>query len=91
MAFEEIEKNLKLSRQELIEELQAIIASGTKLNIDYYLNDQIDEENIDIIMEYFGEAENILLDDAVAELEDEGITYEEIELVRIKFYSDVAN
>jgi len=91
MTFEEIEKNLKLSRQELMEELQAIIASGTKLNIDYYLNDQIDEDSIDIIMEYFAEAENILLDDAVAELEDEGITYEEIELVRIKFYSDVAN
>lgn len=90
-SFEEIEGNLNLSRKELLEELITIVGSGTKLNIDYYLHDQIDEDIIEDIMEYFSEAESISLKDAAAELEPEGYTYEEIELVRIKFYSDHAN
>jgi len=51
----------------------------------------VDEDVIEIILDYFSEADELSKDSAVAELEEEDITYEEIELVRIKFYSDVAN
>ncbi len=91
LPLEEIERNLGLKHEELLEELVAIIASGTKLNIDYHLNEQIDDDVIEEIMDYFSESENLDIDAAVEELEEEGISYEEIELVRIKFYSDVAN
>ena len=91
LSFEEIESNLGINRQEFLEELITIVGSGTKLNIDYYLQQQMDEDIIEDIMDYFSEAESLSLDEAVEELEPEGYTYEEIELVRIKFYSDKAN
>ena len=91
LTFEEIQKNLGINRQEFLEELITIVGSGTKLNIDYYLEQQMDEYILEDIMEYFSEAESLDLDAAVEELEPEGYTYEEIELVRIKFYSDKAN
>ncbi|MBX2844768.1 MAG: DNA helicase RecQ [Saprospiraceae bacterium] len=91
LPFEEIEKNLNMNRQAFVAELEAIVGSGTKLDINYYLEDQIDEEVIEIIMDYFSEADNLDIKEAAAELEEDDISYEEIELVRIKFYSDTAN
>lgn len=91
LSFEEIQKNLGLTRQELLNEIITIIASGTILNIDYYLEDQVDEDVIDDVMDYFSTAETIKMDDAMEELADDGYTYEEVELVRIKFYCEVAN
>lgn len=91
LSFEEIENNLGLSRQEFLAELETIVGSGTKLNLDYYLNEQLDEDIMDEIEDYFREAESLYLSDALAELEPEGYTTEEIELVRIKFYNEHAN
>jgi ATP-dependent DNA helicase RecQ len=76
---------------ELIEEIEAIVGSGTKLNIDYYLNEIMDDEKLDEIFEYFREAETESIDDALVELGEEYFTVEEIRLVRIKFFSELAN
>ena len=82
-------KNLDL--MDLIDEIEAIVGSGTKLNIDYYLNEIMDEEKLDEIFEYFREAETESIDDALAELGEEYFSEEEIRLVRIKFFSELAN
>ncbi|MCB0681377.1 MAG: ATP-dependent DNA helicase RecQ, partial [Saprospiraceae bacterium] len=80
-----------LSMEELMHELYAIVASGTKLNIDYYLDDVVDEYSREDIYDYFMEADTDSLEEAYAELKDEDINIEEIQLIRIKFMSDMAN
>jgi ATP-dependent DNA helicase RecQ len=87
----DIAKSNSLTMDELMQELYAIVTSGTKLNIDYYLEDLIDEYAQEEIYNYFMEAETDSLDDAYHELKDDDIRYEEIELMRIKFLSDMAN
>ncbi len=82
-------KNIDLT--ELIDEIEAIVNSGTKLNIDYYLDEIMDEEKLEEIYEYFREAETESVDDALAELGEEYFSEEEIRLVRIKFFSELAN
>jgi len=91
LTFEEIENNLGINRKEFLSELETIVGSGTKLSLDYYLADLLDEDVVEEIEEYFRGAESLYLDEALAELEPEGYTTEEIELVRIKFYNDHAN
>ncbi|MCK5221323.1 MAG: HRDC domain-containing protein, partial [Candidatus Aminicenantes bacterium] len=81
-------KNLEIMA--LIDEIEAIVGSGTKLNIDYYLNEIMDEEKLEEIFEYFREAETESIDEALAELGEEYFTEEEIRLVRIKFFSELA-
>ncbi len=76
---------------ELMDELNIIVSSGTKLDINYYLDDQIDEDVLDDIYEYFGDADSDSIEDAFIELKEEDITINEIQLVRIKFMSDVVN
>jgi ATP-dependent DNA helicase RecQ len=82
-------KNLELI--ELIEEVEAIVNSGTKININYYLDEVMDEERVEDIYEYFREAESESIDDAIEELGAEDYTEEEIRLVRIKFFSELGN
>ncbi len=92
LSLEEISRAVGVEMNELIEEIEAIVNSGTKVNIDYYINSVLDEEAIDDIFSYFKEdAESDSIDDALAELETEGFTEEEIRLVRIKFMSELAN
>jgi ATP-dependent DNA helicase RecQ len=91
MPLEEVCKALGIEMDELIEEIEAIVNSGTKIDIDYYLRSILDEEIIDDIFAYFREeAESDSIEDAIADLEDE-YSEEEIRLVRIKFLSEVAN
>ena len=80
-----------LSMGELIKEVEAIINSGTKINIDYYVEQTIDEEYVDEIYNFFYESENGSIGDAVKELGEEYFSEEEIRLVRIKFMSEMAN
>ncbi len=87
----DIAKSKGLSMSELITEIEAIINSGTKLNIDYYIDLTIDEENIEEIYDYFSESETDSLEDALKELGEDNFTEEEIRLVRIKFMSEMAN
>ncbi len=82
-------KNLEFI--DLIDEIEAIVSSGTKLNIDYYLDEIMDEEKLEEIYEYFREAETESVNEALAELGEEDFSEEEIRLVRIKFFSELAN
>ncbi len=91
LSLDDIANAKSLSLKDLIEEVEAIVGSGTKLNIDYYLNEIMDDEKLDEIFEYFREAETESIDDALAELGEEYFSEEEIRLVRIKFFSELAN
>ena len=75
---------------ELLDEIEAIVYSGTKLNIDYFLEDVMDEDHLWDIYDYFKESETDKLSAAMDELGDD-YTEEEIRLVRIKFISEMAN
>lgn len=76
--------------EELLDEVEAIVYSGTKLNIDYFLEEVMDDDHVDDIYDYFKESETDDLDTAMEELGDE-YSEEEVRLVRIKFLSEVAN
>ena len=76
--------------EELLDEVEAIVYSGTKLNIDYFLEEVMDDDHVDDIYDYFQESETDDLDTAMEELGDE-YSEEEVRLVRIKFLSEVAN
>jgi len=80
-----------MSMEDLLQELYAIVSSGTKLNIDYYLEDAVDEYSREDIVEYFMDASTDSIEEAYNELKEDDITVEEIELMRVKFMSDMAN
>lgn len=82
-------KNMSLS--ELLDEIDTIVNSGTRINLDYFINDYMDEDKIEDILEYFREdASSDSLSEAEKELGGD-YTPEEIRLVRIKFLSDLGN
>jgi len=83
-----IQKNLEFS--ELLDEVEAIVYSGTKINIDYFLNEVMDEDHIEDIFDYFKETYKDNLKEAINEL-GRDYTEEEIRLVRIKFLSEMGN
>ncbi len=89
MPLDDIASALGLDFEDLLNDLDAIVYSGTKLNIDYFLEYVMDEDQIDDIYEYFRESDTDDIDTALDELGD----YEEneIRLVRIKFLSEQAN
>lgn len=89
--LEDIAKGNDLSMPELLEELDGIVNSGTKIRLDYYLNKHIDEYVRETVVEYFKEAETDSIDVAYQELKEEEITWEEVQLMRLKFLSDYAN
>jgi len=91
LPFDEIASTNGLSMEELLDEMYAIVGSGTKLNIDYYIDEEVDEYSKDDIYEYFMEAETDDVDTAFRELEDEDVTLEEVQLMRLKFMSEMAN
>jgi ATP-dependent DNA helicase RecQ len=86
----DLAKTRSMTDDEFIIELENIVASGTKVNIDYYINDVLDEDYQEEIVEYFLEAESDSVEDALAELGEDDYTLEEIRLMRIKFMSNYA-
>ena len=88
--LEEIAKSNGIGFDELLDELEAIVYSGTKINIDYFLDEELDEDCIDEIYEYFRNSDTDDLDTAVKNISGD---YEDevIRLVRIKFISELAN
>lgn len=89
VALDDLAESKGIEFSELLNEVEAIVYSGTKINIDYFLREVIDEDHMEDIFEYFQEAESDDLEDAIKEL---GMyTEDEIRLVRIKFISDMAN
>lgn len=78
-----------LSLQDLMSEMERIISSGTKLNIDYYINENIEEEHQEVLLDYWRESESGDLQEAYDEFaDDDDYTEDEIRLMRIKFLSD---
>jgi ATP-dependent DNA helicase RecQ len=91
LPLEDLAASLKISMEELLREMDMIVSSGTKLDINYYLNDNLDESVIEDIFEYFNEAESDSVEEAFKELEEDDFTLDEIQLVKIKFLSELAN
>jgi len=89
VALDDIAESKGMDFSELLTEIEAIVFSGTKINIDYFLDEVIDEDHMADIFDYFQEAESDDLDEAMNELGE--YNEEEIRLVRIKFISDMAN
>ncbi len=90
VALDDIANAQGLEFEELLDEVEAIVYSGTKLNIDYFLDEVMDEDHIDEIYDYFSESDTDSLEAAIDELGDE-CSEDEIRLVRIKFISEMAN
>lgn len=90
MALDDIADAKGLDFGELLDEVEAIVYSGTKLNIDYFLDEVMDEDHVDDIYDYFRESETDDLETAMEEL-GEDYSEDEIRLVRIKFFSEMAN
>ncbi|MFC2529829.1 DNA helicase RecQ [Segatella oris] len=90
LALDDIAETLGLSFDELLDEVEAIVYSGTKLNINYFIEEVIDDDHVDDIYDYFCESETDSLEAAINELGDE-YSEDEIRLVRIKFLSEMAN
>jgi ATP-dependent DNA helicase RecQ len=91
LALEDIAVAKSLTLNELISEIERIVASGTKLDINYYVNEYIDEYRQEEIFDYFREAESDSVAQALKELGEDEFTEEEIRLMRIKFMSEVGN
>lgn len=89
--LEEIADAKSMSYEDILTEIENICYSGTKLNLDYYIDAFMDEDRQDDILDYFLTAETDDLDSAMDELEYEGYSEEEVRLMRIKFLSEYAN
>ena len=90
IALDDIADAQGIEFEELLDEVEAIVYSGTKLDIDYFLEEVMDEDHIDDIYDYFAESETDKLSVAEEEL-GEDYSEDEIRLVRIKFISEMAN
>ena len=90
IALDDIANTQGLDFEELLDEVEAIVYSGTKLNIDYFLEEVMDEDHVDDIYEYFRESETDRVEVALKELGND-YSEDEIRLVRIKFLSEQAN
>ncbi|MDL2291614.1 DNA helicase RecQ [Bacteroides sp. OttesenSCG-928-F21] len=90
VALDDIALSKGIEFGELLDEIEAIVYSGTKLNIDYFLNEIMDEDHLLDIYDYFKESTTDSVEDALEEL-GEDFTEDEIRLIRIKFISEMAN
>jgi ATP-dependent DNA helicase RecQ len=82
-------KGVKMA--ELISEIESIVASGTRIDIGYYINEVIDEDRQDEVFEYFRSADSDSVEDAIKELGEDDYSMEDIRLMRIKFMSEMGN
>ena len=90
--LEDIARGKSLKMDELLQEMETIVNSGTKLDLDYCLNEYVDDYDMDDIYEYFQNSDSGDLETAQEELQDEyDFTMEQLQLVRIKFMSEFAN
>ena len=91
IALDDIALSKGLDIFELLDEIEAIVYSGTKINIDYFLDEIMDPDHIDEIFEYFSSAETDKIDAALNELGEDDYSETEVRLVRIKFLSEIGN
>lgn len=90
VALDDIAMSKGMEFDELLEKIEAIVYSGTKINIDYFINEVMDDDDVNDIYQYFKESETDDIDAAIEELGQE-YSEDEIRLVRIKFISEMAN
>ena len=88
--LEDIAKAKNLSMDELLKEMERIVYQGTKLNIDYYVDENFDEDIVEEFMDFMGESESDSMKVLLAEFGDD-LSDEEVRMLRVKFISDVAN
>ncbi|MBK7173326.1 MAG: DNA helicase RecQ [Bacteroidales bacterium] len=91
ISLEDIAIAKNLTADELLSEIEHIVASGTKIDLNYYIDETIDPYHQEEILDYFGEAETDSVHDALKELGENEFSEEEIRLMRIKFMSEVGN
>ncbi len=91
ISLEDIADGKGLEMKELLTEIEAIVNSGTKLNLDYYINEILDEEHQNEIYDYFREAESESVKDALKELGENEYSEIDIRLMRVKFISEMGN
>jgi ATP-dependent DNA helicase RecQ len=88
--LEDIAKAKNISMDDLLKEMERIVYQGTKLNIDYYIDDNFDEDIVEDFMTFMGESESDSMKVLLGEFGDD-LSDEEVRMLRIKFISDVAN
>lgn len=88
--LEELAESKGLEMSELLDEIEAIVDAGTRLNLDYYLDDLLDEDHQEELMDWFADSEEDNLEGAIEEFGGD-YTDEEIRLMRIKFLSEMGN
>lgn len=91
LALEDIAATKSLTIEELLTEIERIVSSGTKIDINYYISEYVDEYHQEEIYEYFLSAESDSIEEALEELGEGEYTEEEIRLMRIKFISELGN
>ncbi len=91
ITLEDISYAKNMTVDELLNELESIVSSGTKLDLNYYIDEFIDPYHQEEIFEYFREAESDSIEDAQKELGEDEYSEEEIRIMRIKFLSEVGN
>jgi ATP-dependent DNA helicase RecQ len=91
ISLEDMAGSKGISLSELIGEIESIVASGTRIDIQYYINEVIDQDRQDEVYDYFNSAETDSVEDAIQELGEDEYTQDEIRLMRIKFMSEMAN
>jgi len=91
IALDDIALSKGLDIFELLDEIEAIVYSGTKINIDYFLEEIMDKDHIEEIFEYFNTAETDRIEPAMKDLGEDDYSETEVRLVRIKFLSEIGN
>lgn len=91
IALEDIAASKGLSYEDILREVESIVNSGTKLNLNYYIDEMIDEDRQDEVFDYFRSSEIDSIDAALKELGSDDYTREELQLMRIKFLSELGN
>ena len=89
--LETIAKNKGLSLADLLVEMETIVASGTRLNLDYCLEQELDENEQEDIFDYFRGSQDDNMDEAFEEFKDRDVSVEHLKMMRIKFMSEYAN
>ncbi len=91
LSLDDISDAKGITMSELIAEIESIVSAGTKIDINYYLNEVIDEDRQEEVYDYFRTAETDSIDNAIKELGENEYTEDEIRLMRIRFMSEMAN
>jgi ATP-dependent DNA helicase RecQ len=91
IGLEDIARSKGITYTDILKEVEAIVNSGTKLNLSYFIDEMIDEDRQDEVFDFFQTADNDSIDEALAHLGESDYSYEEIQLMRIKFMSELGN